>query len=32
MAQAERRGIDLIDDFPFMLSYSKHSEPSFRTC
>jgi len=29
MAQDEREGIDIIDDFPFMLRYSKHSDPSF---
>jgi hypothetical protein len=29
MAQDERRKIDIIDDFPFMLRYSKHSDPSF---
>jgi hypothetical protein len=29
MAQDERTGIDFIDDFPFMLRYSKHSEPFF---
>jgi hypothetical protein len=27
MAQDERRGIDFIDYFPFMLRHSKHSEP-----
>jgi hypothetical protein len=26
-AQDERRGIDIIDDFPFMLRFSKHSGP-----
>ena len=30
MAQDERRGIKLIDDFPFMLRHSKHSEPFFQ--
>jgi hypothetical protein len=26
-AQDERRGFDIIEDFPFMLRLSKHSEP-----
>ena len=30
MAQDERKGIEIIDDFPFMLGHSKHSE-SFST-
>jgi hypothetical protein len=29
MAQDERRGFELVDDFPFMLRHSKHSEPFF---
>jgi len=29
MAQDERRTINFIDDFPFMLRHSKHSEPFF---
>jgi len=29
MAQDERRGIEFIDERPFMLRYSKHSEPFF---
>jgi hypothetical protein len=29
MAQDERRGFDIIEDFPFMLRLSKHSEPFF---
>jgi hypothetical protein len=28
-AQDERRGFDIIEDFPFMLRLSKHSEPLF---
>jgi hypothetical protein len=31
-AQDERRGFDIIDDFPFMLRLSKHSEPFSTTC
>jgi hypothetical protein len=27
MAQDERRPFDIIEDFPFMLRLSKHSEP-----
>jgi hypothetical protein len=27
--QDERRGFDVIEDFPFMLRPSKHSEPFF---
>ena len=29
MAQGERRGFEIVDDFPFMLKVSKHSEPFF---
>ncbi len=29
MAQDERRGFEIVDDFPFMLRVSKHSEPFF---
>jgi hypothetical protein len=28
-AQDERRGVEIIEDFPFMLRFSKHSEPFF---
>jgi len=28
MAQDERRGFEIIDDFPFMLKLSKHSDSS----
>jgi len=28
-AQDERTGFDIIEDFPFMLRLSKHSEPFF---
>jgi hypothetical protein len=31
MAQDERRGFEIVDDFPFMLRHSKHSEPFFRS-
>jgi hypothetical protein len=31
-AQDERRGFDIIDNFPFMLRLSKHSEPFSTTC
>jgi hypothetical protein len=31
-AQDERRDFDIIDDFPFMLRPSKHSEPFSTTC
>jgi hypothetical protein len=31
-AQDERRGFDIIDDFPFMLKLSKHLEPFSTTC
>ncbi len=29
LAQDERRGSEILDDFPFMLRVSKHSEPFF---
>jgi hypothetical protein len=29
MAQDERRGFERVDNFPFMLRHSKHSEPFF---
>jgi hypothetical protein len=29
MAQGERRGFEIVDDFPFMLKVLKHSEPFF---
>jgi hypothetical protein len=29
-AQDERSGSEIIEDFPFMLRFSKHSEPFFR--
>jgi hypothetical protein len=29
VAQDERREFDIVDDFPFMLRVSKHSEPFF---
>jgi hypothetical protein len=29
MAQDKRRGFEIVDDFPFMLRHSKHSEPFF---
>ena len=29
MAQDERREFEIVDDFPFMLRVSKHSEPFF---
>jgi hypothetical protein len=29
MAQDERRGFEIVDDFPFLLRVSKHSEPFF---
>jgi hypothetical protein len=29
MAQDERRRFEIVDDFPFMLRHSKHSEPFF---
>jgi hypothetical protein len=29
VAQDERRGFDIVDDFPFMLRHSKHSESFF---
>jgi hypothetical protein len=31
MAQDERRGFEIVDDFPFMLRHSKHSEPFFNS-
>src|SRR5919106_1659645 len=31
-AQDERRGFDIIDDFPSMLRLSKHSEPFSTAC
>jgi len=31
-AQDERENFDIIDDFPFMLRLSKHSEPFSTTC
>jgi hypothetical protein len=31
-AQDERTGFDIIDDFPFMLRLSKHSEPFSTSC
>ena len=31
VAQDERRGDDIIDVFPFMLRYSRHSGPFFST-
>jgi hypothetical protein len=31
MAQDERRGFEIVEDFPFMLRLSKHSEPLFST-
>src|SRR6266511_1553321 len=31
-SQDERRGFDIIDDFPFTLRLSKHSEPFSTTC
>jgi hypothetical protein len=32
MAQDERKGFELVDDFPFMLRHSKHSEPFSAAC
>jgi hypothetical protein len=31
VAQDERRGFEIVEDFPFMLRLSKHSEPFFST-